>query len=158
MLENTIRTETDYVSKIISYNSTIEDKPKETKYILIVDDELDIREMVSRMLNSQGYECIETAKDGLEGLKKLNQDPDKYGAVITDLTMPGMDGHGLIGKIREDEQTKDIPVIVVSANVTEFQTIKDKRRGVVTVAKPYLIGDLINAVEQAVKDQPYSLK
>jgi signal transduction histidine kinase/CheY-like chemotaxis protein len=73
--------------------------------ILIIDDDPDVRELVTRMLQTEGIESIE-AKNGQEGLEMLNQEPD---LIILDLEMPVMNGFEFLEKT-----TTAIPIIIFS--------------------------------------------
>lgn len=107
--------------------------------ILVVDDSLTIQNLLSMVLRQNGYEVI-TAGDGLEGLKQLAcQSVD---LVISDLNMPRMDGLSFIKKIRENETTKEIPVILLS---TEKEP-KDIDSAIAMGASRYLVKPVLPAV------------
>jgi len=89
------------------------------KKILIIDDEEILRNIFSEFLTEIGYETL-TAQDGLSGLEVFNK--DKFDLIITDLTMPRMNGLDIIKAIREIDT--DIPIIVVSGvhDIKEMMT------------------------------------
>jgi threonine synthase len=79
----------------------------------LIDDNADDALLIRRLL--EGYKAYRVyhAKDGWDGLAMARQKlPDM---IITDLTMPGIDGFGLVEELKLDPRTKDIPVVVVSA-------------------------------------------
>lgn len=79
--------------------------------VLIVDDDADVRLVCGLNLQAEGLQVLE-AEDGLRGLERARRErPD---LVLTDVTMPGLDGFGLVEKLREDERTRALPVIFVS--------------------------------------------
>ncbi|MBI5601993.1 MAG: response regulator [Deltaproteobacteria bacterium] len=82
------------------------------KKILVVDDEMDIRIFISTLVETNGYKPL-VAKDGEEGLKMIKE--HKPDLVILDVMMPKESGLKLYREIRSDENTKQIPVIMVSA-------------------------------------------
>lgn len=83
------------------------------KRILCVEDVTEMRTLMVRMLKSKGFEVAQ-ANNGLEGFKKAKLwQPD---LIITDLVMPYMDGYEAIMALRNDEQTADIPIVVVTAS------------------------------------------
>jgi DNA-binding response OmpR family regulator len=80
--------------------------------ILFVDDEDQIRKLMTTYLTRQGYE-VETAKDGYEALKSVRSRAPSL--VITDVTMPNMNGFELTRRLRADHRTARIPVLMLSA-------------------------------------------
>ncbi len=110
----------DYLTKPIDRNRLIRAlrqlAPTRTQAggsILVVDDDPDIRRMLDVELRSQGYSEVATAADGIEGLRQaLALNPD---LVILDLMMPHMDGFEMAARLQEDESTRGIPIIVLTA-------------------------------------------
>ncbi|MCB1235953.1 MAG: response regulator transcription factor [Verrucomicrobiae bacterium] len=81
--------------------------------ILIVDDEEDIRGLIALNLHREGYTDILEAADGLEALKVARkQEPD---LIILDLMLPQMDGLSVHKALREDNRTRQIPVLMLTA-------------------------------------------
>ena len=82
-----------------------------TKKILIVDDEPAAIDYASAVLEENGYLAI-SAEDGIEGMEKAKAErPD---LVLLDIMMPGKGGIALYRDLRKEEETKDIPVIVIT--------------------------------------------
>jgi DNA-binding response OmpR family regulator len=82
------------------------------KYILVVDDDPDLVETVSMMLESKGCE-VGVAYDGLEGEESIKKRrPD---LVILDIMMPRKDGYVLCAELKADAATRDIPVVLLTA-------------------------------------------
>lgn len=82
------------------------------KRILVVDDSITTRTMVKNILLNSGY-IVDAVSDAGEALVKLKL--NHYDLVITDLTMPKIDGYEFIERIKNDEMYMDIPVIVMSS-------------------------------------------
>jgi CheY-like chemotaxis protein len=83
--------------------------------ILVVDDESNMRFLLRMILESDGYEVVE-AKHGAAALKCVKEErPD---LVVTDLMMPVMNGRELIGRLRSDDETAAIPILVVTSKPT----------------------------------------
>lgn len=83
------------------------------KRILIVDDDLMIHQLLRHILEFEGYR-VDTAKDGVEGVDKAKSfQPD---LVLMDYMMPNLDGLAGCKAIKTDPQTKNIPVIILSAH------------------------------------------
>ncbi len=76
--------------------------------ILVVDDEPNLRDLLESFLVQLGYE-VETARDGIEALAKIDLDFD---LMFLDLIMPGMDGYEVIQRVRENPSGIDLPIIV----------------------------------------------
>jgi len=84
------------------------------KKILVADDDPDIIEELSMLLEDEGYEVV-AAKDGAEALEKIKEEnPD---LVILDLLMPRIDGFGVFNRLREPEYEpwSRIPIIVLTS-------------------------------------------
>ena len=83
-----------------------------TQSILLVDDEPQTRDLLRLMLKRDGYEVFD-AEDGFDALEKVKlHKPD---AILLDVMMPELDGIEVCTRIRADEQTAEIPVIMLSA-------------------------------------------
>ena len=83
----------------------------EKKKILIVDDEFGFVEMLKIRFEANNYDVI-TANDGEEAIHMLGERPD---AIILDVMMPNIDGYTFLKEMKANPETKDIPVIVVTA-------------------------------------------
>ncbi len=82
------------------------------KYILVVDDDPDLVETVAMMLESKGCE-VGMAYDGIEAEESIKKRrPD---LIILDIMMPRKDGYVLCGELKSNPQTRDIPVILLTA-------------------------------------------
>lgn len=86
------------------------------KEVLVVDDDEDIVETLAVLLQNEGYE-VRRATSGAEALRLLEDDPVQL--VITDYSMPGMDGPELLRTMCEQFDMKDVPVVVVSGSEEE---------------------------------------
>ena len=114
--------------------------------ILIVDEHVDMREYVARLLGAR-HDCI-TVGDGMEALDVLRgQRPD---LVLTDVLMPRLDGFGLIKAIRGDHLLRHLPVIVMSARAGEESSVQGLAVGADDyLVKPFLARELIARVDGA---------
>jgi len=93
--------------------AALENLDEKTTTVLLIDDNGDDALLIRRLLEARKKYRVFHAKDGLEGLKMARQKrPD---LIVSDLTMPGMDGFGLVEALKSDELTRNIPVVVVSA-------------------------------------------
>ena len=98
--------------------AALENLDEKTTTVLLIDDNPDDALLIRRLLEAKKAYRVLNAKDGWEGLAMARQQlPD---LIVTDLTMPGIDGFGLVEELKLDPRTKDIPVVVVSAkDITE---------------------------------------
>lgn len=87
------------------------------KKILIVEDEIKMREFITIYIKSAGYECIE-ASDGAEALEKFDE---KFSLVLLDLMLPKLDGYKVCKKLRE---ICDVPIIILTAVDEELAQLK----------------------------------
>lgn len=84
----------------------------EKPYILVVDDNKITTKLLRRYLESNGFEASE-AYDGVDCLEKLKE--RKPNAVVLDVMMPRKDGYETVNNIKNNPETKDIPVVIVTA-------------------------------------------
>jgi len=121
---------------------------KEKYSVLLADDNADMREYVERLLSRQ-FKVI-VAKDGNEAFDKaLNLRPD---LILSDIMMPVLDGFGLIKKVRRHPDTKNIPVIFLSARAGEEAKVEGLDAGVDDyLVKPFSSRELIARVEANIK-------
>lgn len=102
--------------------------------IMIVDDEYEIRKLVAEILGEDYY--ILQARDGVEALQMLKQ--ERPSLIITDISMPNMDGVTLIRKIKSDEFTKYIPTVILTFNADEDNQIRGYELGIdAFIGKPF---------------------
>ena len=120
------------------------------KKILIVEDDKFLRELIAKKLSEEGF-IVEEASDGEEGIRKIKEGrPD---LILLDLILPSIDGFEVLEKIKEDLETKPIPVIVLS-NLGQKEDIE---RGLKLGAFDYLVkahftpGEVIEKVRNALR-------
>jgi signal transduction histidine kinase/CheY-like chemotaxis protein len=112
----------------------------EIRCILIVDDDPDMRDILSRMLGADGRWETATAASGAEALAALAEEaPD---LVLLDLMMPDMDGSEVLRRKAQDPATRDIPVIVISAQ-DPFEGASVSRGALVTAGEGLSLGVLL---------------
>lgn len=103
--------------------------------ILVVDDDADIRDLVSTKLESSGYE-VETAGDGATGLELALH--NQYSLIISDVMMPGMSGVDMVRMMRSAEPPVSIPVILLTAKNQERDIENGFAAGITDyVVKPF---------------------
>jgi signal transduction histidine kinase/CheY-like chemotaxis protein len=126
--------------------------PRGTEHILVVDDDIMLLDVTKRGLNSLGYHVtIETSS--LEAIRKFKAHPDEYDLVITDMSMPEMDGDEMCLAMRAIRS--DIPMIMCtgfSAQMTEH--IAQKKGFEAFLMKPVQLGDLARVVRRILDAEP----
>ncbi len=101
------------------------------KRVLLIEDDPSSVRLVSYTLEQEGYEVL-TAMNGLDGLKKAREEaPD---LLVLDVMLPGLDGFEVCRRLRADEQTAGLPVLMLSAKAQEI----DKTTGLKVGADDYL--------------------
>lgn len=115
--------------------------------IMIVDDFSSIRSMITIILKGAGYETVE-AKDGRDALLKLES--TLVHMVITDLSMPNLDGMGLVKGIRANQAYAAIPIIMLTTEARDSKRQEGKSAGVTSwLVKPFKPEQLLAAVKKA---------
>ncbi|MBK8617518.1 MAG: pyridoxal-phosphate dependent enzyme [Anaerolineales bacterium] len=93
--------------------AALENLDEKVTTVLLVDDNADDALLIRRLLEGKKSYRVHHAKDGWEGLAMARQHlPD---LIVSDLTMPGIDGFGFVEELKLDPRTKDIPIVIVSA-------------------------------------------
>jgi len=106
------------------------------KKILFIEDESALQKTFGEILKQEGYEMI-SAIDGEIGLRLANPPAGgkKPDLILLDLILPKMHGFEVLKKLKEDEETKDIPVIVL----TNLERIEDVDKALELGATTYLV-------------------
>ena len=121
----------------------------DSKNILVVEDDLDIRELISFNLANEGHQVFE-ANDGEVGIDKArNNNPD---LILLDLMLPGIQGLDVCRVIKSDQETKETPIIMVTALGQEEDIVKGLETGADDyITKPFSIKVLIARVNAVLK-------
>lgn len=117
--------------------------------VLLVDDSLTTRKMISELLIKQGFE-VESASDGIQALEVLpNMNPD---LIILDIIMPKMNGYEVCRTIKSNPETKNVPVIICSSKSEDFDRYWAIKQGAdAYIAKPFKEKELIDTIKQFLK-------
>ncbi|MCL1061795.1 chemotaxis response regulator CheY [Shewanella benthica] len=115
--------------------------------ILVVDDFSTMRRIIKNLLRDLGFSNTQEADDGTTALPMLQK--GDFDFVVTDWNMPGMQGIDLLKAIRADEQLKNIPVLMVTAEAKREQIIAAAQAGVNGyVVKPFTAATLKEKLEK----------
>ncbi|MDP8964682.1 MAG: response regulator [Cyanobacteriota bacterium] len=112
--------------------------------VLVVDDNLDVRTYVSRILRREGYQVL-TARNGQEGFDVAQERRPEL--IVTDLMMPGVSGLDMIRMIRTSEQLKGTPIVLLTAKADETTRIEGAEGGAdAYLSKPFNDRELLAEV------------
>lgn len=115
--------------------------------VLIIDDDPGVAKLNETLLTSKGFDVV-IAVDGDEGLAKAKEEaPD---VILLDIILPKIHGFEVCKMLKQDADTKNIPVIIVTASGLE--EIAESEEDIIAegyMAKPYGIEDLLSAIQQA---------
>lgn len=115
--------------------------------ILVVDDEVHLRNSISLTLKAAGY-SVDSAKDGQEAFDKIRQrlkNDTGFDLIITEISMPNMNGLNLITKLHRHNMW--IPVIMINRHSEKNTVVKPLRKGFVDyIDNPFEVKDLVQSV------------
>lgn len=123
------------------------------KKVLLCDDEIHILRAAELKVSRSGYD-VRIARDGQEAWEMIEADlPD---VLVTDVQMPRVDGFELSRRIRGNEATKDLPILMLTAKGFELeqQDILDELGIVDVLAKPFSPRELVRLIDQIVEAAP----
>lgn len=138
---------------VVQKNLKIEQSDSNTQHameykcnILVVEDNDLMRDLIVRFLRDEGCLTYE-ARDGEEALKMVNLLEKNLDLIVLDVNMPRKNGFEVLKTIKEDQNHKKIPVIMLTRRVTDADVNKGMSYGVLDyIAKPFKIEDLINRI------------
>jgi CRP/FNR family cyclic AMP-dependent transcriptional regulator len=115
-----------------------------SKTILIIEDDLDIRENTAELLELEGY-WVFTASNGEDGVRMVRTvKPD---IIICDIVMPGMDGYAVFHELQNSEETKDIRFIFSTAQSQKNEIERARQMGAgIYLLKPFDEKQLIRCI------------
>ena len=115
------------------------------KKILVVDDEDDILHFLEMVLREKGYQ-VTTASGGHEALTRAQI--DKPDLVLLDIMMPQMDGWEVLKLLRVDDETRRIPVAMLSARTEAKDRVQGLQEGAIDyICKPFSLQELLGKIE-----------
>lgn len=133
----------------------------EQKRILVVDDERDLCDILLLNLHAAGYqaEAAYSAEEALQQIVNCKSSNSKlYDLLLLDVMMPGMSGFELAKRLKEDEQTRNIPIIFLTAKDTEEDTLQGFSLGADDyVTKPFSVREVMARVKAVLGRKPAPL-
>ena len=117
--------------------------------ILVVDDEKKINDLISMNLEMVGHRAIQafTSKEALEWNQRAELD-----LVLLDIMLPGEDGYSILEKLKSNQETRDIPVIMVTAKEAEYDKVRALDSGADDyITKPFGMMEFIARVKAVLR-------
>lgn len=125
-----------------------EDVTETQTFAMVVDDSITVRRVTQRLLERYGMRVI-TAKDGVDALAMLQE--HKPDVMLLDIEMPRMDGYELATNMRNDAQTRDIPIIMITSRTGEKHRNRAMEIGVNSyLGKPFQEAELLEEIAKLV--------
>ena len=122
----------------------------EAPLVLAVDDEPEILSLMDFTLRSEGYR-VALARNGAEALEQVKA--ERPSVVIMDVTMPEMDGFEALRRLKEDPQTEDLPIVMLTARVEEADILAGWLRGAdLYLTKPFDPFELLAHVSRVLRE------
>ena len=120
----------------------------EGKVILLVDDDLTLREMYEERLKAEGFDIIQ-ASNGEEAMAKAKE--SKPNIILLDIMMPKINGFDVLKEIKGDPELKDIPVIILTALIQDVDKLQGKKLGAADyiVKSETMPGEVIQKIHAA---------
>lgn len=119
--------------------------------ILIVDDSETVRNQVGRALKEAGFGVVQ-ASDGVEGLSAAQE--GDFALILLDVSMPRMGGLELLDRLRQEDKTRDVPVLVLTTEMQELMIQRAKRAGAAGwIIKPVKMQLLVEAIKKIARPE-----
>lgn len=122
---------------------------EESKTILLVDDDLTLREMYEERLKSEGFTIVQ-ASNGEEALSKAKD--IKPNLILLDIMMPKINGFDVLKGLKADSELKDIPVIILTALIQDIDRVQGDKLGAADyiVKSETMPGEVITKIRNAI--------
>ena len=125
--------------------------PPNNVTILIVDDAQDTRNLLTLILSTNGYN-VQSEPNGKQAISRIQADPPDL--ILLDIMMPHMNGFDVCSHLKQNEQTKDIPIIFISAQEDVKNIVKAFYMGGVDyISKPFNTADILARIEARITMQ-----
>ena len=120
------------------------------KTIMVVDDSASIRQVMNLTLKKAGYDVIE-ACDGLDAIGKLDGGSQRVNLIVCDVNMPNMDGISFLKSLKEKQNHRFTPVIMLTTESQESKKQEGKAAGAKAwVVKPFKPEQMLEAVSKLI--------
>src|SRR3990167_7152282 len=122
------------------------------KTVLLVDDDLTLREMYEERLKAEGFIIIQ-ATNGQEALDKAKQ--AKPNVILLDIMMPKINGFDVLKQLKADELLKEVPVLILTALIQDVDRVQGKKLGAADyiVKSETMPGEVIAKIKNAIGEK-----
>jgi len=119
------------------------------KTVLLVDDDLTLREMYEERLKAEGFNIVQ-ATNGEEALQKAQE--IKPNIILLDIMMPKVNGFDVLKELKSSDELKDIPVIILTALIQDVDRVQGKKLGAADyiVKSETMPGEVIAKIKNAI--------
>ena len=123
-----------------------------TKRVLLCDDEIHILRAAEFKLKRAGYD-VRIASDGQQAWEMIQQ--EKPDVLITDCQMPRLDGFALTQRVRQNPDTRDLPVLMLTAKGFELNSeeLSEKWNVISVIGKPFSPRELLKTVDRILQNE-----
>ena len=152
LLSNSSRLAQATLTSIPSSKPTPEREDSSESRVLIVDDSVTVRQLLTITFEGEGY-LVEQARDGQEAWEKLHTEKD-YDLVLCDIEMPRMDGLTLLSEIQQEQSLNQVPVaMLTSRGAKKHRQIAAQRGAKAYFTKPYTEKELLEASQRLIQGE-----
>jgi two-component system chemotaxis response regulator CheY len=118
--------------------------------VLVAEDNPNLRKVIVNIVRKIGYENVIEAEDGISALTQIES--GKVGIVLTDWSMPGLNGLELLKRIRASkEPIKNLPILMITAADTKDSILSAGKEGVdAYIIKPFSVKTIMDKIQEAV--------
>jgi DNA-binding response OmpR family regulator len=125
---------------------------EENRNVLVIEDDKIMGQMVAQILDDAGFDVV-TASNGMIAFEKLKQHPIDF--IVLDILLPEMNGFEIYSKLQAKPDTKDIPVLIITAWADEYHIEKASQLGIRHfLPKPFTEDELLNEILSLLRDNP----
>jgi CheY-like chemotaxis protein len=117
--------------------------PADRRLIVVVEDNKDINDLLSAILEEEGYRVI-SVTDGRQAQQAAKA--HRPGLITLDLALPGKDGWAIVRELQDDPETADVPIVVISAYTRDLEPPL-RRRVARVISKPFYVSQIIAEVD-----------
>ncbi len=119
--------------------------------ILVIEDEIFIRENLIELLEIEGFEA-QGAENGVEGVQLVQQEPPDL--ILCDVMMPELDGYGVLEALRQDPATAEIPFMFLTASADRSNIQKIRELGIHDyILKPFNVDKFLDVISNRLAEQ-----